>query len=247
MIAFRVGGGKGDGVGAHESLGRRIGIMTVAAHADRTVIRIAHRAGGQTRRIAGGHRAAETGGQRTVGIARTGGQGIGHHHLGRGRGNHAMGIGGGKGYRIGAHETAVGHIGISPARPHGHMTVGGAAVNGAGQARTVGHGNHTADRVLRLTGPARGGTGQSVADHHLSRHDVLLTARPIGGGQGDGIGAHKPLGRRIAVMVAIRIHTHGAMTRRTAGAGGQSGRIGHGNGARKARCQRSRHTARRRT
>ena len=239
LTARPIGGGKGDGVGAHESLGRRIGIMTVTVHIDGAVTRRTRGAGGQRGRIGRHKRPRIAGGQRTAGIAGAGRQGIGHDDMAGGRADHAVGIGGGKGHRIGAHEPRIGHIGVSAVGPHGHLTVGGNPAGRRGQARTVGHGHIAADHMLGQARLAGGAAGQGIADGHMGRHRADLTARPVGGGKGDGVGAHKALGRRIGIM-AVAVHIDGAVTRRAAGAGAQSRRIAGAVGSHIAGCQRTR-------
>ena len=86
------------------------------------------------------------------------------------------------------------------------------------------------------------GTGSDIhriADHHMGGGHRLLPAYRIGAGKGDGIGAHKSLGRCIAIG-AIGSHADRSMARRCTGAGGKADGIRGHKRTRKSCFQRTR-------
>ena len=211
-IAFAVGGGKGDGVGADEPLRRRIAVMAAAIHADRAVARRRRRAVIQRRRIGGAVGPAIAGRQRALRIPRRRADRIGHYDLRGRRRHHAMTVGGGEGHRVGAGKLRVRHIGISAVGPQTDRAMARRRLGAGGQSGAVRHPDGAADGLLRRFGPARRAVGQGIADGHMG-NELFDRARRIGnvGGKGYGINPDKAIGIGLIDVSAIGIDRHRAM------------------------------------
>ena len=171
-----VRGGKGNGIGTHEPLRRRIGIMAVTIHADRAVPGLAHRRRRQGGRIAGAVRPGKTGRQTAVSVAGAGLQDVGYDDR-RLLADRGATVGRGEGYRVGTHKPRIGHIGIGAVAVQRNRTVlcGSHRVNA--KTQIVADRIVAGDAVLCRTGSTR----------HRFRQDVGLC--------GDGHEGRGPAGR----------------------------------------------------
>ena len=174
-------------------------------------------------------------GKRAVGRRR-------HHHLRGGGRHHAMRIGGGERHRIRAGEPGVGDIAKAAIGAQADRAMGRRSIGAGGQPRTIGHRKAAGDGVVGYPRHIGSAAGQNIRYGDKSRHRGGLTACAIAGYKGQGIGAHKSLGRRISIG-AVGTHADRAMSGRAAGTGGQSSRIVGGKGAGVAGRQRSRRIA----
>ena len=200
-VAFGIGGGEGDGIRTHKPLRCRVAVSAIGVHMHAAIASGAAGRMIKPCRIGRAVGARIAGRQRPLSISGRRADRIGHHNLGGGRSDHAMGIGGGKGHRIGAGKLGVGNITIGAVRAQANGAMSSGSLRTGSQAGAVGDVQRPCDHLLSRAAAARGTFAQAVADHHMGGHH-RSAARAVIGRKDDGIGAHETSIRRIGIGAA---------------------------------------------